>query len=509
MSAMRPVLKAQNITKGHTQATFLICDVRAIIISFPLGVVESELDLIEKRRNCLPVVRALGVPVHFLSLCCLSLFGPSPNRRKGKEKMAKRQALPPTSASTPRLPKDLLAFNKEVTDVFDQFTVLIPQQTSPITVGTTVQKVKMELPNTKSLRLDQVMLECTLLPGFSSTSGSDTFNTIRPQFVPLIPSILNRVTMFVGSATFFDNYANDLRYNLQYWTSSNPTTRFNDLYMYPTNNLAPATAVPTTVRFPLVWRDDFPNLNSGFFPSGILPKISIDLYFSPAANCMYTTQASPVGTVTLNYTVSDIKFKVEDVSSDLIASALASRSLNFTYTEWYNQQTPITPSAQSIVIQLPNNFRYVSAVIAVIRKTSDITSIIPASSAKLKYYTGDVTEITKANVRENGELRYPEPLSSTLDLMHELKKVRPCVECCDYFQDVTTNSTTHMIFGFRLGRSISEGVESGVNCASFTAPTTLEITFSSALGNNNYVIDTFTLHTRFVSIGNGGFSIEE
>src|SRR5690606_17903334 len=138
------------------------------------------------------------------------------------------------------------------------------------------------------------------------------------------------------------------------------------------------------------------------------------------------------------------------MTSDLVASVLASKALNFSYQEWYWQQTPLAPSAQSISVTLPNNFRSVNSVVAVIRKVNDITAIVPASSTKLKYYSGDVSQITKANLRMQGQLRFPESLSSSIDLMHEVKKVLPNAQACDYFQDVTTNATTHCIFAFRI-----------------------------------------------------------
>jgi hypothetical protein len=92
--------------------------------------------------------------------------------------MSKRVAVAPTSTPSTRIPSDLIAFNKEPTDVYDDFTVLLPSQLSTITVTTGNDKIKLELPNLKSLRLNQIMVECTVTPGFSSTSGSDTYASI-------------------------------------------------------------------------------------------------------------------------------------------------------------------------------------------------------------------------------------------------------------------------------------------------------------------------------------------
>ena len=83
--------------------------------------------------------------------------------------MSKRQAVAPSTGG-PTIPSDLIAFNKQPTDAYDDFTILLPSQLTDITVTNSgVQKIKMELPNIKSLRLNQIMLECTLTPGFTST----------------------------------------------------------------------------------------------------------------------------------------------------------------------------------------------------------------------------------------------------------------------------------------------------------------------------------------------------
>jgi hypothetical protein len=115
--------------------------------------------------------------------------------------MAKRQAVSSSSGGA-RVPNDLIAFNKEQTVVFDDFTVLIPSQTSPITLISDVQKIKLELPNIKSLRNSQIMLECTLLPGFTSTDGGDNYAAVLPRWVPLIASIINRLPFLLAVLPF-------------------------------------------------------------------------------------------------------------------------------------------------------------------------------------------------------------------------------------------------------------------------------------------------------------------
>ncbi len=129
--------------------------------------------------------------------------------------------------------------------------------------------------------------------------------------------------------------------------------------------------------------------------------------------------------------------------------------------------------------------------------TSAITS---GFANKLKNFTSDMTPITKANIRYQGQLRYSEPLSSTIDMMHELKKNWPPAAACDYFQDLTTNGTTRNVIALRMGRSISPGVESGVNSSSWSSPAILEVTWTSPLTSANYQVDLFTLHTRYLCI---------
>lgn len=228
---------------------------------------------------------------------------------------------------------------------------------------------------------------------------------------------------------------------------------------------------------------------------------SLDLYFNAAPYVMYYTYASaPAGTITLSYTISNLVLRIEDVWSDLIEASINSKGLNFSYTEMYWQQTPITPSAQSI------------SILALVRKTSDITAInagltsAPTSSVvnKLRQYTGDLTEVTKANVIIAGIPRYAEDLSTSLALVHELKKLFPSAQYSDYFQNITTNGTTNSMYVFRIGRDIGETRESGVDCSSLSAAATLNMTWTSALQNTNYVLDMFVIHTRYITISGSG-----
>ena len=204
------------------------------------------------------------------------------------------------------LPADVPAYRAQPTDVVDVLTRIIPSQTSAITVGSTQQKLKIELPNVKTARMGQMIVQCDISAAFSSTDNSDTYAGVVPTFVPLISSIIQRWTLTLGSVIFCDNYANDLRTNLQYWLRSNSITRLDDLYLYPTTpGLQPANGSSTTVRFPLVFDPaDFPS-KRGTFPFGILPKATLDLYFNPASQCMYIG-GTAAGTVTFTYTVSNV-----------------------------------------------------------------------------------------------------------------------------------------------------------------------------------------------------------
>src|SRR5690348_14955220 len=135
--------------------------------------------------------------------------------------MAKRQAIATTGGGE-MIPRDLIAFNKDRTDAYDDFVRLLPIQNGSFTVTTSQYKITLDLPNLKTLRMNQIYLEIALTPGFTSTSGSDTFASILPQFVGLITCVIDRVTIWVGSGTFCDLYTNDLRNSLQYWLCSNP-----------------------------------------------------------------------------------------------------------------------------------------------------------------------------------------------------------------------------------------------------------------------------------------------
>lgn len=418
--------------------------------------------------------------------------------------MAKRQVQQAPLA----LPQQLYTYTKQPTDVRDELIRIIPSQTSPLLVTGDGTKLTIDFPKNKSIRMAKLLFECQVTPSFTSTSGSDTFSSLLPQFVPLASSIIKRWTFFVGSTVFCDNYENALRWNMQYLLRANPITRLNDTYFYPTG-LAPATSVPTTVQFPLVYDpNDFGNMHCGVFPLGNLPRTKFDLYFTPANACMFYT-GTAVGTVSLNYTVSGAQFWVEECASALIAASVVQQGLNFSYTEWYYPGAyPITPNAQAVTVPLPTRFRWASKILAVVRKTADITN--QTLGTKFQIFTGDITEVTKANVRFNSQLRYQENLVGSLQLVQELKKNFPSVEECDYFQNVTTNGTTHSVYGIRLGNCISPEVESGVNMSSLAAAATLEITWTSALGNNNYQMDIFILHSRYIGISaRGGVDIQD
>ncbi len=83
-----------------------------------------------------------------------------------------------------------------------------------------------------------------------------------------------------------------------------------------------------------------------FFLPASCKRLSL-IYISVNQTSACTIQDTPAGTVSLNYTVSNIKFKVEDTSSNAIAQALSASPLNFSYQEWYWQQYPLTPSLKA------------------------------------------------------------------------------------------------------------------------------------------------------------------
>jgi hypothetical protein len=241
--------------------------------------------------------------------------------------------------------------------------------------------------------------------------------------VPNIASIIGRYTLNIGTSVFCDVYERALCWNLQYNLVSNPITRFDDLYKYnPGNPLSPAgtstngvgTSSTVTVRFPLQYNQyDFMNLKTGLLPTGVLPQMSLDLYFNSPQTCMFYTYASaPAGTITLNYTVSNLQLWVEETWGASIDSQLAAQGLNFSYAEWYYVNYPITPSQQTVSITLPSRFRWVHAIVVAIRKVTDITAInagttsSPTTSVvnKLRQCTSDLSKVQKANLRISGVL---------------------------------------------------------------------------------------------------------
>jgi hypothetical protein len=162
-----------------------------------------------------------------------------------------------------------------------------------------------------------------------------------------------------------------------------------------------------------------------------------------------------------------------------------------------------------VVLNLPNAFQWVHAVVVVFRKTSDITNIngynTPAVMNKLRQFTADLSEPTKVNVRISGLLRYQENLVGSLALVHETKKLFPMARHSDYFQNLTLNGTTNSIYALRIGTDYSWERESGVNCSSLASAATVEITWTTALQNTNYQADMFILHSRRFGISASGF----
>jgi hypothetical protein len=423
------------------------------------------------------------------------------------------------------LPSDCYPYKIPQTDVTDSLIRIIPANTTTINVGSaTTPFLRTTFPNLASIRMNQIIVECGLTLGYVSTNTADTYTTnCQPSFVPNISSIITRYTFSVGSSVFCDCYGREICWNTQCNLADNPIMRYDRLYQYPAGSpLSPTgtstngvgTSTTVTVRFPLQFNSyDFGNLKAGILPLGILQQLNVDLYFTPAANCMFYTYASaPAGTITLNYAVSNLQFWVEETYSDLIRSSIASQGLNYSYQEWYYLPATIVANTQSISIMLPSRFRFVHMVVLGIRKATDAIAINAGPTAaptaqvvnKLRYQTADLTEVTKANVRVSSQLRYVEPLVGSLQIVHELKKLFPSACTADYFQNITANGTYQSLYAYRVGTSYAADRESGVDCSVLAAPATIEMTWTSALQNTAYVGDLWVLHTRYVSISSSG-----
>ena len=98
------------------------------------------------------------------------------------------------------LPTDLVPYRTSWSDVTSKLIKVIPHNISPITYNGTNNStyLKVIFPNLKSMRANQVILGCQLSANFTSTSMSDTFASLSPQFVPNISSLIGRITMRSG-----------------------------------------------------------------------------------------------------------------------------------------------------------------------------------------------------------------------------------------------------------------------------------------------------------------------
>src|SRR5690348_11797151 len=130
------------------------------------------------------------------------------------------------------LPKSYKNLYFPTTDAYENMLVLYPLTSGGINVSSQSVKVQWEVPNLLALKLDDIWIECNYTPNFTSTSGSDTFASVQPAFVPFRgPSSIERITVTIGSNTAMDYYGNNLMNNIALNLQNNSIIRNNYQFM--------------------------------------------------------------------------------------------------------------------------------------------------------------------------------------------------------------------------------------------------------------------------------------
>jgi hypothetical protein len=268
------------------------------------------------------------------------------------------------------------------TDAFEQINVIYPLTSGSINVSQQSVKVQFEIPNLLSIKLDDIWIECNYTPGFSSTSGSDTWTSLQPSFVPWRgPSSIERITLTIGSNTALDYYGNALMNNLVMNLQNNSITRNNLQFMGGSGQFqGTSSPQPMFTRFKLRY-SPLDHLNQqGLIPCGKMAKMVLSLYYTPASFVMYCAQAA-VGTVTLNYTIDNLQLQLREVAGPTVNRAL-SNGLAWCSREWYFQSLSIS-NASSQSIQVPTNFKYLRGLIFVFQRIQDLQDITPTGITNL------------------------------------------------------------------------------------------------------------------------------
>ena len=139
------------------------------------------------------------------------------------------------------LPKSYKNIYFPPTDAYENNLYLYPLTSGSINVGQQSVKVQWEIPNLLALRLDEMWVECSYTPNFTSTDGGDTFATVQPSMVPWIgPSSIERITATIGSNTAFDYYGSNLMNNIAMNLQNNALTRHGRIGSIPRKCNSPA-----------------------------------------------------------------------------------------------------------------------------------------------------------------------------------------------------------------------------------------------------------------------------
>lgn len=193
-------------------------------------------------------------------------------------------------------------------------------------------KIQFEVPNILSIKLDDIWIDT---PTFTSTNGGDTFSTVKPSFVPWRgPSSIERMTLKIGASVAFDYYGNALMNNLV----------MNLQFMGGAGQFqGTATPQPMFTRFKLRYSPLDHMNQSGVLPVGRMPKMILELYYTPASFCMYYA-GTALGTITLGYTIDNLQLQIREIESPTLSNLLSS-GLNWCSREWNYQSLALGLSA--------------------------------------------------------------------------------------------------------------------------------------------------------------------
>lgn len=397
-------------------------------------------------------------------------------------------------------PYSLKGVSKPPTDVFDSITNVYPVTPSSFTVSNSTVKTTFYIPNIANLRLSELYLEGNFTVGFSSTDGKDTFAVVQPAFVPYFSSLVNRVTLTIGSVQIIDNLTNNLRYNLHQNIRTNSLTAYEETLNNPKGAWTGGTAAISQFgRFQFTkYYDELFSAQRGILPLGTLPRVQLDVYFDIPDRVMW--RAAGAGTITFNYSVDSLRLQIDTVRSSLLSSVLTQKGISICHSEWYYQQLALAAGTVSVSLQVATQFRYLNKLVGVITKLSDETS--QTNQHKLQVYSDQVTSTTKYNARLNAFPRFPEPLVGD-EVLAELRRCFPESGLASFFSDPSNTKTTHAVFCAEIGNCYDRDMESGYNTTTAQNQCYLEITFSSAIASTSN-FNMFIVHDRWLVFDNRG-----